>query len=148
MVARPGARARLGDEVTLAEAERICGVPKGAFATYPTRPPRGWPDPIRVERREGRRPRRLYRRGDIWAYDDIRGRHGGGRPAGPKVERRYPYDGDPRLEMARTALRDTPTELHPQLPARLAREHGGAAGTWGAILAQARQHPPGMTSGA
>ena len=129
------------DEVTLAEAERICRVPKGAFTTYPTRPPTHWPDPIRVEQREGRRPRRLYRRGDIWTYDDVRGRHGGGRPPGPPVERRYPYDGDPRLDIARAALRDTPTEIHPQLPAQLAARHGSAAGTWGGILAQARQHP-------
>jgi hypothetical protein len=130
------------DEVTLAEAERICGVPKGAFSSYPLRrPPRYWPDPVRTEPLPSGRERHIYRRGDIWAYDDLRGRHGGGRPAGPSRPRRYPYDGDPRLDIARAALRDTPPGQHPQLPARLAGDHGGAPGTWGAILVQARHHP-------
>jgi predicted DNA-binding transcriptional regulator AlpA len=129
------------DEVTLAEAERICGVPKGSFTTYFRRPPRHWPAPVRTESLPSGRERRIWRRGDIWTYDDLRGRHGGGRPAGPSQPRRYPYDGDPRLDIARTALQDTPAAQHPGLPTRLATDHGGAPGTWGAILTTARQHP-------
>lgn len=129
------------DEVTVAEAERICGVPKGAFTSHSLKPPRHWPVPVRTELLPAGGKRRFYRRGDIWEYDNLRGRHGGGRPTGPRVARRYRYDGDPRLDLARQALRDTPPEDHPRLPGRLAADHGGAPGTWGAILSAARQHP-------
>jgi hypothetical protein len=129
------------DEILLADIERICGVGKGSFTNYPTRPPRGWPKPIRTEPLPSGGERQIYTRSAAWDYDDVRGRHGGGRPPGPKVARRYPYDADPRLEVARQALREIPAEHHPQLPTRLAAEHGGAAGTWGAILAEARKHP-------
>ncbi|WP_018653408.1 hypothetical protein [Actinomadura flavalba] len=56
------------DLVTLAEAARILGLAPTSVTVYPSRPPRGWPEPARVEPLGGGRVRRLYRRRDIDAY--------------------------------------------------------------------------------
>lgn len=68
-------------------------------------------------------------------------RVGGGRPSGPRVERRFPYDGDARLDIARQALQATASGEQAGMAARLAAESGGTAGTWANILTVARQHP-------
>ncbi|AVH60856.1 hypothetical protein C4B68_39700 [Streptomyces dengpaensis] len=73
-------------------------------------------------------------RGDIWTYAERRER-GGGRPAGT-TDRRCPYDGDPRLDQARTAVKANPGTPAAQLAGQLAHEHGGTA-----IVRSARQHP-------
>jgi hypothetical protein len=143
-------RNRAGDPdelITLAEFARICGMEPTSITRYPDRPPAGFPDPVEVEELPGGTLRRRYTRRQAWSYDDHRGRHGGGRPSGPRVERRYPYDGDPRLQAARRALRDTPPEQHRGLARRLAEEHGqGSAGTWANILSAARHHPDDDTA--
>ncbi|MEO3822214.1 hypothetical protein [Actinomadura sp. B10D3] len=56
------------DLVTLAEAARILGLAQTSVTVYVSRPPAGWPDPVRVEPLRGGRVRRLYRRRDILAY--------------------------------------------------------------------------------
>lgn len=131
------------DLITLTEAGRILGMPNGV-SRYPKRPPVGWPEPAQFEQLPGGRiSRRRYRRADIWDYaKNYNRRPGGGRPPGAtNNNRRYLYDGDPRLQLARTALASTPTEDHPTLPKRLATEHGSTPGTWANILTTARQHP-------
>lgn len=141
----PRNRAGNPDElITLAEFARICGMEPTSITRYPDRPPAGFPDPVEVEELPGGTLRRRYTRRQAWDYDDHRGRHGGGRPSGPRAERRYPYDGDPRLEAARRALHDTPPGQHRGLARRLAEEHGqGSVGTWANILSAARRHPDG-----
>ncbi|MFC0036821.1 hypothetical protein [Actinomadura rayongensis] len=56
------------DLITLAEAGRMLGLAPGSVTVYASRPPRGWPEPVRVETLGGGRVRRLYRRGDVAAY--------------------------------------------------------------------------------
>jgi hypothetical protein len=132
------------DLITLAEAARVLGMNPTSITRYPDRPPRGWPDPDQSEELAGGRVRRWYRRRKIWAYADNAGHTGGGRPAGPVVHRPYPYAGDPRLDVAREALAQTPASEHAQLPRSLAAEHQHfrtSAGTWSHILRSARQHP-------
>ncbi|WP_019629196.1 hypothetical protein [Actinomadura atramentaria] len=57
-----------GDLVTLAEAGRILGLAPSSVTVYASRPPKGWPEPVRVEPLKGGRVRRLYRRSDVEAY--------------------------------------------------------------------------------
>lgn len=132
------------DEITLAEAARVLHMEPTSITKYPVRPPRHWPEPTRVEPSPngGPRVRRFYRRGDIWRYGELRER-GGGRPAGTgsKPPRRFPYDGDPRLDQARAALKTSPDMSTAALAGELARQHGGTAGTWSHIVRSARQHP-------
>ncbi|HEY6796632.1 MAG TPA: hypothetical protein VI248_18315 [Kineosporiaceae bacterium] len=129
--------------VTLTEGARLAGLDPSSVAKYKRRPPAGCPQPVpgAGQPLPSGRTREMYRAGDWITYGRTRGRHGGGRPPGPRTERRYPYDGDPRLDLARTALADTPPEQHPDLPTRLAQAHGGSPGTWANILTTARQHP-------
>ncbi|MEU3220634.1 hypothetical protein [Streptomyces sp. NPDC006971] len=130
------------DEITLAQAARVLHMEPTSITKYPTRKPAHWPEPVRVETTDSGRLKRYYRRGDIWTYGERRERTGGGRPAGTAgTTRRYPYDGDPRLEKARTALKANPDMPTAQLAGELAREHGGAAGTWSHIVSSARQNP-------
>ncbi|MGI5353571.1 hypothetical protein ACQEU8_36165 [Streptomyces sp. CA-250714] len=133
------------DEITLAEAARVLHMEPTSITKYPVRPPKHWPEPIRVEPSpSGGRVKRWYRRGDIWKYGELRERGGGGRPAGTsKTTRRFPYDGDPRLDQARTALKASPDTPTAQLAGDLARQHGGTAGTWSHIVRSARQNPEG-----
>lgn len=128
------------ERVTLAQAARILGMDPTSITMYPKRPPEGWPEPVEVEQLPSGRLRRWYTRGQILRYARER-RVGGGRPSGPRVERRFPYDGDARLDIARRALRGTASGEQAGLAARLAAENGGTAGTWATILTVARQHP-------
>lgn len=128
------------ERVTLAGAARILGMDPTSITMYPQRPPQGWPEPVEVEQLPSGRLRRWYTRAQIQRYADER-RVGGGRPAGPRVQRRFPYDGDARLDVARRALQVTPPDQQSGLAARLAAEHGGTPGTWANILTVARRHP-------
>jgi hypothetical protein len=134
-----------GDELTLAEFGRVLGLAPNTVTVYAKRPPAGWPQPVIDERLHSGRHRRRYTRQQAWDYaeQNLGQRHpGGGRPAGATAgTRRYPYDGDPRLQIARTALAETPTEDHSELPTQLASQHGSTPGTWAGILTTARQHP-------
>lgn len=60
------------DLLTLAEAARVLGVTPVSLAHHPTRMPRGWPEPAEERQLPSGRPRRLYRRADIWTYADTR----------------------------------------------------------------------------
>lgn len=62
------------DLVTLAEAARILGLAQSSATVYAKRPPAGWPTPAREEQLGGGRVRRLYRRSDVLAYGESRGR--------------------------------------------------------------------------
>lgn len=132
-----------GERITLAEFARNVGISGTAATNYAnSRPPRGWPEPVDVETLPGGRLRRWYTRQQAWDYAAARGRHGGGRPAGGgPVHRQYPYDGDPRLGLAREALQAAEPGERRQLPRTLAARYGGAPGTWCHILAAARRHP-------
>lgn len=143
--ARPASN-RAGDPddlITLSEAARIMGVEPTSITMYPKRPPAGWPDPAEEQDLPSGRTRRRYRRGDIWDYDDTRRHPGGGRPEGSRAgQRRWPYDGDLRLTIARTMITNTPADRHASLPELLAQQHPPtSAGTWSHILAAARKHP-------
>ena len=127
------------ERITLADAARMLGMQPSSITQYPNRPPIGWPEPVEVEQLPSGRLRRWYTRAQIRRYAEDR-RVGGGRPPGPAVARRWPYDGDARLDVARQALHDTPAEQHSGLAARLAADHGGTAGTWANILTIARRH--------
>ncbi|POM27060.1 hypothetical protein BTM25_14680 [Actinomadura rubteroloni] len=63
-----GAPSAPDDLITLAEAGRMLGLAPGSVTVYASRPPRGWPEPVRVETLAGGRVRRLYRRADVAAY--------------------------------------------------------------------------------
>ncbi|MGW1622940.1 hypothetical protein [Streptomyces sp. NPDC002172] len=130
------------DEITLSQAARVLNMEPTSITKYPVRPPRHWPDPVREETTDKGRTKRWYRRGDIWKYGELRER-GGGRPAGSTAAtgRRYPYDGDPRLDQARAAIKASPEATNADLAGQLAREHDGSAGTWSHIVASARQNP-------
>jgi hypothetical protein len=137
------------DLLTLAQGARVLGLAPNTVTVYANRPPEGWPEPDQYETRpDGRVHRRRYRRRRFWEYAAHRQRHpGGGRPAGSTTgARAYPYEGDPRLDLARTALDITPVPDHGRLPVDLADQHGGTPGTWAAILSSARQHPAGDDS--
>ncbi|MFJ9968991.1 hypothetical protein [Streptomyces avermitilis] len=60
------------DLITLSEAARVLGVEPTSITNYPTRPPRGWPQPVQEEQLPSGRLRRWYRRADIWHYADTR----------------------------------------------------------------------------
>ncbi|MFF4353801.1 hypothetical protein [Streptomyces sp. NPDC001530] len=127
------------DLISLSEAARVLGMQPTSITQYPVRPPKHWPAPAEEATTEKGFVKRKYRRGDIWTYAERRER-GGGRPTGT-TDRRYPYDGDPRLDQARTAIKANPKTPAAQLAGQLAHEHGGTAGTWSHIVASARQHP-------
>lgn len=136
------------DLLTLAELGRVLGLGPTTVSGYAGRPPQGWPEPDEYQQHpDGRIYRRRYRRHRAWDYDQYRqqqlqGRPAAGRPAGSRNgARRYPYDGDPRMHIARQALAATASHDQPALATQLAREHGSAPGTWAAILTAARQHP-------
>ncbi|MFD9084543.1 hypothetical protein [Streptomyces erythrochromogenes] len=128
------------DLISLAEAARVLGMEPTNITKYPVRPPKYWPAPAEETTTPKGFIKRKYRRGDIWTYAEHRER-GGGRPAGPKTDRRYPYDGDPRLDQARTVLKANPETPATHLAGQLAQEHGGTAGTWSHIIRSAQQHP-------
>ncbi|MEV5575017.1 hypothetical protein AB0L06_33690 [Spirillospora sp. NPDC052269] len=62
------------DLVTLAEAARILGLAQSSATVYAKRPPAGWPTPAHEEQLGGGRVRRLYRRSDVLAYGEGRGK--------------------------------------------------------------------------
>jgi predicted DNA-binding transcriptional regulator AlpA len=128
------------ERITLAEAARMLGMLPSSITQYPTRPPVGWPEPVEVEQLPSGRLRRWYTRAQIQRYVDER-RVGGGRPPGAQVQRRFPYDGDARLDVARQALQASSPGQQSGLAARLAAEHGGTPGTWANIVTVARRHP-------
>ncbi|WP_344627953.1 hypothetical protein [Kitasatospora arboriphila] len=130
------------DLISLSEAARVLGMDPTSITKYPARPPKHWPTPAEETTTPKGFVKRKYRRGDIWTYAERRER-GGGRPAAgtTKPDRRYPYDGDPRLDQARAAVKTNPETPAAQLAGRLAREHGGTAGTWSHIVRSAQQHP-------
>ncbi|MFI6494803.1 hypothetical protein [Streptomyces sp. NPDC050564] len=129
------------DLISLSEAARVLGMEPTSITKYPVRPPKHWPAPAEETTTDKGFVKRKYRRGDIWTYAERRER-GGGRPTGTtNTERRYPYDGDPRLDQARTAIKANPKTPAAQLAGQLAHEHGGTAGTWSHIIRSARQHP-------
>lgn len=128
-------------EITLAEAARVGGMKPTSITRYPERPPTGWPAPVKEAITPGGKQKRAYRAGDIWDYFEVGRRVGGGKPPGSR-KRRWLYDGDERLDIARRALRDTPISDHVGLARRLADQHGGGTpGTWSHILGTARKHP-------
>ena len=88
---RPDRAGDPDDLLTLAQAARVLGVTPVSLAHHPTRMPRGWPEPARQEPLPSGRPRRLYRRADIWTYADTR------TAAGPhrKHPSRKPRSADP-----------------------------------------------------
>ena len=129
-------------EITLADAARVGGMKPTSITRYPERPPVGWPAPIREESTPGGNQKRAYRAGDVWDYFEVGRRVGGGKPPGAR-KRRWLYDGDERLDIARRALRETPTTAHVGLARRLSDQHGGTPGTWSHILGTARKHPEG-----
>ncbi|MGW3426066.1 hypothetical protein [Streptomyces phaeochromogenes] len=130
------------DWISLSEAARVLHMDPTSISKYPVRPPKHWPDPVEEKTTEKGFVKRKYRRGDIWKYGELRERGGGGRPTGStKANRRFPYDGDPRLEQARAAVKAHPETSAAQLAGQLAQEHGGTAGTWSHIVRSARQHP-------
>jgi hypothetical protein len=139
--------AHADDELTAAELGRVLGLAPNSITVYVKRPPVGWPEPVIDEVLPGSgRHRRRYLRRQAWEYAEQhlgqRRHSGGGRPAGStNGARRYPYDGDPRLDIARAALADTPTEDQGVLPTQLAGQHGSTPGTWAGILSSARQNP-------
>jgi hypothetical protein len=133
------------DELTPAEFGRVLGLAPNTVTVYMKRPPAGWPQPVIDELLDSGRHRRRYRRRQAWDYAEqhLGQRHpGGGRPVGVvNGARRYPYDGDPRLDIARAALAATPADDQGALPTVLASQHGSTPGTWAGILSAARQHP-------
>ena len=126
------------DRITLTEAARVMGVEPKSITNYPKRPPGGWPDPIEEELSPGGMTIRRYRRGDIWDYMDGGPPARTGRPVGAIEGKDYMYQGDERLNQARTALQETPESQHSELPRRLADKYGGTPGTWSHILTTAR----------
>ncbi|MFE7194477.1 hypothetical protein [Kitasatospora sp. NPDC057541] len=87
-----------------------------------------------------------YRRSRLWeaaAAAPTRGRGGGPRGAGRKRTKSYPWQGDPRLALARQLLADHPGSTITDLAARAHREGGQdtAEDTWRQILTAARTHP-------
>ncbi|WP_327687159.1 hypothetical protein [Streptomyces sp. NBC_00467] len=60
------------DLLTLAQAARLLGVKPASIAHYPTRMPRGWPQPAEEDELPRGRIRRRYRRADIWTYAETR----------------------------------------------------------------------------
>ncbi|MFD4481534.1 hypothetical protein ACFWPU_36240 [Streptomyces sp. NPDC058471] len=129
------------DLISLSEAARVLGMEPTSITKYPVQPPKHWPAPAEETTTDKGSVKRKYRRGDIWTYAERRER-GGGRPAGTtKTNWRYPYDGDPRLQQARTAIKANPETPAATLAGQLAREHGGTAGTWSHIVRSAQQHP-------
>jgi predicted DNA-binding transcriptional regulator AlpA len=133
------------DELTLAEFGRLLGLAPNTTTVYAKRPPAGWPEPVIDELLASGRHRRRYTRQQAWDYSEqyLGQRHpGGGRPAGTiNGARRYPYEGDPRLDIARAALADTPAENQGSLPMQLASRNGSTPGTWAGILSAARRRP-------
>ncbi|MFF4321422.1 hypothetical protein [Streptomyces sp. NPDC001568] len=129
------------DLISLSDAARVLGMDPTSTTSYPAAPPKHWPEPVEERTTDKGTVKRKYRRGDIWTYAEHRER-GGGRPTGtPKTDRRYPYDGDPRLDQARAAITANPETPAIQLAGQLAQQHGGTAGTWSHIVRSARQHP-------
>ncbi|MEU8528885.1 hypothetical protein AB0C77_25350 [Streptomyces sp. NPDC048629] len=80
------------DLLTLAQVARVLGVPPASIAHYPTRMPRSWPEPAKEEALPSGRPRRYYRRADIWNYADNRTAAG---PHRTKHPSRKPRSGGP-----------------------------------------------------
>ena len=137
------------DLVTASHGSRSIGLDPSSTAKYKTRPPKGWPRPVP----DAGQPlpsggtRQMYRLGDFWTYAD-QAKAGGGRPPSTNntPPKRWEYDGDPRLTIARAALATTGPEDHPGLSLRLATDHATdypdtSPGTWSHILAAARKHP-------
>jgi len=122
-----------------AEQARFLGISESAISHYRARPPKGWPPPASTELTRSGRARELRTRRQLIAYRDQASRTGvAGRKPGPQPPRKaHPYEGDPRLELARTALSETPDAADSQLAARLAETHGGSTRTWQRILAVA-----------
>ncbi|MGW2256225.1 hypothetical protein ACWCXH_39785 [Kitasatospora sp. NPDC001660] len=130
------------DLISLSEAARVLGMEPANITKYPAMPPKHWPAPVEETTTAKGFVKRKYRRGDIWTYAERRER-GGGRPAKgtTKPDPRYPYDGDPRLDQARAAIKANPEIPATRLAGRLAHEHGGTPGTWSHIIRSAQQHP-------
>ncbi|MEY9937618.1 hypothetical protein [Streptacidiphilus sp. MAP5-3] len=132
------------EEVAPAEAARICGFADSSTVSgYVKNPPAGWPEPDGWDELPTRR-RPRWKRWRLWAYVSERpGRgHAGGRPKGRKALA-YPYQGDPRLTLAREALAQHPglanAELIPLLQSQTERDYSRTV--WTLILKSARENP-------
>ncbi|MDV5145487.1 hypothetical protein R1T08_15010 [Streptomyces sp. SBC-4] len=132
------------DLVGPAEAAKVCGFADSATVShYVKNPPEGWPAPDDWDELPTRR-RPKWKRWRLWQYlADRKGRgHAGGRPKGRRGLA-YPYQGDPRLTLAREALAASPgvknAELIEQLQGQTEREYSRTV--WNLILKSAREHP-------
>lgn len=133
------------EEVGPAEAARICGFSStSTISHYLTEPPEGWPEPDSWDDLPSGRRRPKWKRRKLWAY--LRTRkprgHAGGRPAGRRGQS-HPYQGDPRLDLARQFLAEHPDATNAELIAKLqqASDQAYSRPTWNLILNTARQHP-------
>jgi len=128
------------------EAAKVCGFASSdTISGYMKNPPEGWPAPDDWDRLPTRdRPK--WKRWKLWAYvADRPGRgHAGGRPRGRKAVA-FPYQGDPRLELARTAIADNPGAKNSELITALlpTTERSYSRAVWNLILNSARENPEG-----
>jgi hypothetical protein len=122
------------EELPPAAQARLLGLDVSAITNYRKKPPKGWPDPVRVDPLDSGRTREYRTRRQLWEYHDSypAGRSGiAGRPAaqGP----------DPRIEIAAKAMAAAPGRAPKDLAAELAERHGQSVHTWKRIITQARK---------
>ncbi|WP_138907329.1 hypothetical protein [Streptomyces chryseus] len=135
------------DEIGPADFARILGLkhPKWVSQSALTPPP-GFPEPDAWDELPSGRRRPRWRRRRAQAYADTR--HTitptrTGRPVG-SGQRAHPYQGDPRLTLARQVLADRPDAKTSELVEEALKQAGDkttSARTWTLILKTAREHP-------
>ncbi|MFF3958810.1 hypothetical protein ACFYY1_37245 [Streptomyces sp. NPDC001890] len=117
---------------------RVLGVDISRITQYAKTPPRGWPDPIRIEKLPTRT--REYRtRAQLWEFaDDPDGGFGtsGGRPVGSRTKEKAP---DPRVQQAAEMLAAHPDMKVGEVATLLAERHGQAVITWKRVITRARK---------
>lgn len=133
------------EEVGPAEAARVCGFSDSATVShYVKSPPEGWPEPDSHDLLPSGRQRPKWKRWKLWRYvAERKGRgHAGGRPKGRRGLA-YPYQGDPRLTLARKALAANPEARNADLIDQLQQqtEKTYSRTVWNLILKSAREHP-------
>ncbi|WP_424212711.1 hypothetical protein ACN20G_11870 [Streptomyces sp. BI20] len=127
-----------------AEAAKVCGfADTSVISGYMKNPPAGWPEPDDWDVLPTRR-RPRWKRATLWNYVRNRAPRGqaAGRPAGRSGGQAYPYQGDPRLTLARQVLAEHPgarnSELIPLLAERSEKPYSRP--TWNNILKSARDN--------
>ncbi|MBE9500737.1 hypothetical protein IHE61_31030 [Streptomyces sp. GKU 257-1] len=121
---------------------RICGHKDTTTITrWVKNPPPGFPEPDQWEELETRRrPLWRLRRMQKFAANKPAARRG----AGPPRQGPHRYYNDPRLTLARAALRDHPDASIPTLTHHIRQQWTGPTysdPTWRDIIRTARQHP-------